>query len=273
MGDFDKIIKENIEAIFLPLVEKLLGIRISNAVDLPEKLQSTIEREPDFLKKVTGEDGVEFILHLEFQTTDEPKMVYRMAEYKALLQRKFEIPVRQYVIYLGTEKPKMRTELLDEEKVTGFQLQNIHELPVNQVLESDVPEEIILAILTDFPDIDAGRVVNHIIKKLLKVSEDEATLNRYIQQLLILSRLRKLDREIEKQVNAMPITYDIEQDYLYNKAYNKAYNIAYAEATKEAKKGTIIEMLKDPSLTLEKIASFTKTSVKFVKQVQEELKS
>lgn len=56
----------------------------------------------------------------------------------------------------------------------------------------------------------------------------------------------------------MPITYDIEQDYLYNKAYNKA------------KEETIAEMLKDPSLTLEKIASFTKTSVSFVKQVRDE---
>lgn len=267
MGEYDKIIKENIEAIFLPLAEKLLGIKINNPVDLPEKLQSTIEREPDFLKKVAADDGQEFILHLEFQTTDEPKMVYRMAEYKALLQRKFEIPVRQYVVYLGTDTPKMRSELSDEEKITGFEIQNIHDLPVNQALESDVPEEIILSILTDYPEVDAEKVVNNIIRKLLKVSGDEATLNRYIQQLLVLSRLRKLDKEIEKQVSTMPITYDIEQDYLYNKAYNKAYS----EAKEETLKETINEMLKDPSLTLEKIASFTKTSIEFVKQVKDEL--
>ena len=51
MGDFDKVI-ENIEAVFLPSVEKLFGIKINNPVDLPEKIQSTVEREPDFLKKV-----------------------------------------------------------------------------------------------------------------------------------------------------------------------------------------------------------------------------
>ena len=45
MGDFDKVIKENVEALFLALSEKLLGIKISNPVDLPEKLQTTIERE------------------------------------------------------------------------------------------------------------------------------------------------------------------------------------------------------------------------------------
>ena len=78
MGDFDRVIKENIEALFLALSEKLLGIKISNPVDLPEKLQTTVEREPDFLKKVSSDDGSDFILHLEFQTSDESKMVYRI---------------------------------------------------------------------------------------------------------------------------------------------------------------------------------------------------
>jgi len=72
--------------------------------------------------------------------------------------------------------------------------------------------------------------------------------------LLILSRLRKLGEETKKQLEAMPITYDIKDDYLY----------------KQAKKETIEEMLKDPSLTVEKIAQFTKTSIEFVKQVKNE---
>lgn len=255
MGDFDKIIKENVEAIFLPLAEKLLGISINNPVDLPEKIQSTVEREPDFLKKVATDDGAKFILHLEFQTNDEPKMVYRMAEYKALLQRKFELPVRQFVVYLGMGQPVMRTALKPEEEITGFELKNIHEMPVNEVLASDIPEEIILSILTDYPQTDAIKVIDRIIEKLRNVSTDTASLKKNIQQLLVLSRLRKLDEETEKRITAMPITYDIEQDYLYNKA----------------KKNIIKNMLDDASLTIEKIAYFTDTSAEFVKEVQDEL--
>lgn len=107
--------------------------------------------------------------------------------------------------------------------------------------------------LTDYPEVDTENVINSIIMKLLKVSKDEASLNRYIQQLLILSRLRKLDEEIVNKLVPCP-SHMIEQDYLYNKA----------------KEETIAEMLKDPSLTLEKIASFTKTSVAYVKQVRDE---
>jgi hypothetical protein len=187
MGEYDKIIKENIEAILLTMSKKLLGFEIRNPVDLPEKLQTTIEREPDFLKKISLEDGSEVILHLEFQTNDEAGMVYRMAEYKAILQRKFEQPVRQFVIYLGVAEPRMRTELPEEEQIKGFELRNIHKLPVEQVLESDIPEEIVLSILTDYPKADAEKVIVAIVQKLKKVAKDEAQLKKSLQQLLTLS--------------------------------------------------------------------------------------
>jgi hypothetical protein len=107
--DYDKIIKENITSIFLPLSEKFFGIKIVRSKDLPGKLQTTQEREPDFIKKVWTDKKETFILHIEFQTTDEKEMVYRMAEYKAILQRKFKVPVKQFVFYLGVTKPKMKT--------------------------------------------------------------------------------------------------------------------------------------------------------------------
>ncbi len=255
MGDYDKIIKENIEAILLALGKKLLGFDIKNPTELTEKLQTTIEREPDFLKKVILEDSSEIILHLEFQTTDEPKMVYRMAEYRALLQRKFELPVKQFVIYLGTTEPKMRTALLPEEQITGFELRNIHKMPMNQVLESDVPEEIVLSILTDYPKAEAEKVIARIIQKLKSVAPSEAELKKSLQQLVTLSRIRKLEQETEKQIQAMPITYDIETDYLYNKA----------------KEQVIANLLDQTSMSIEQIAKAVEVSVDTVIKVKNSL--
>ena len=256
MGDYDKIIKENIEYILLALSEKLLGFSISNPVDLPEKLQSTVEREPDFLKKVSLEDDTEIILHLEFQTTDEANMVYRMAEYKALLQRKFEIPVKQFVIYLGTSQPKMRTKLSESERITGFELRNIHELPVDQTLKSEIPEEIVLSILTDYPEADSEKVIYQIVNKLKEVAPNPAALKRSLQQLITLSRIRKLEKQTEKYIETMPITYNIETDYLYNKGIEKA------------KKQLILNMLEQTSLTLEQIAKVAETPLDVVIQVK-----
>ena len=64
MGDYDKIIKENIESIFLPLLEKFTGIKVVTSTEIKDKIQRTVEREPDFLKRITDQTGSEFILHL-----------------------------------------------------------------------------------------------------------------------------------------------------------------------------------------------------------------
>ena len=102
---YDKIIKENIEQIFLPLAEKYLGIKIIKSEQLPEKIHITEEREPDFTKIVVTDTGETFILHMEFQTTDDKEMVYRIAEYKAMKMRKFKMAVKSFVIYLGQSTP------------------------------------------------------------------------------------------------------------------------------------------------------------------------
>ena len=52
-----------------------------------------------------------YLLHLEFQASDEKDMVYRMAEYSIMLMRKYKLPIQQYVIYLKDNKPLMPTFL------------------------------------------------------------------------------------------------------------------------------------------------------------------
>lgn len=118
----------------------------------------------------------------------------------------------------------MRTELAEEERIAGFTLKNTHNLPVDQTLASDVPEEIILSILADYPKTNAEQVIARIIARLRAVSTDEASLKKSVQQLLILSRLRRLSERKKKQADAMPITYDIEQDYLYKQGIKKNHS-------------------------------------------------
>jgi hypothetical protein len=97
-SDYDKIFKENIAALFLPLSEKYLGIRITRTEELKDKLQTTIEKEPDFIRIVETDKGERFILHLEFQSADEEGMIYRMQEYFGILRKKYGLLVKQFVI-------------------------------------------------------------------------------------------------------------------------------------------------------------------------------
>ncbi len=79
--DFDKIFKENIAALLIPLAKKLLGIDIVHSEEMKDKLQTTIEREPDYLSLIETNDGKKYVLQLEFQTSNDDKMLLRMQEY------------------------------------------------------------------------------------------------------------------------------------------------------------------------------------------------
>jgi len=275
MGDFDKILKENIEQLFIPLSEKLLGIRIQSTREVKEKLQTTIEREPDFLKWVTNDEGEEFLLQLEFQTQDDPKMVYRMAEYKALLQRKFEVTVRQFVLYLGPGTSNMTTTLPPGQEITGYTLKNLSEVPLEQSLNSSVPEEILLGILGDYPKEDGKVIIQKIIDRLWHLRSDETTRHRYLQHLLILSRLRNLDTVAKEVTRHMPITFDIEKDSFYQEGLEKGLERGMEKGMEKGmvKSRTIIitNLLKTGGLSISQIATIAETSVAEVEKVAEKL--
>jgi hypothetical protein len=81
VNQYDKILHENLEAELPGLIRNLLHIHAVATEELPDDIQHTKERKPDVLKKVIDKKGETFVLHIEFQVKDEPKMVFRMAEY------------------------------------------------------------------------------------------------------------------------------------------------------------------------------------------------
>jgi hypothetical protein len=263
-NDYDKILKENIAALLLPLTEKYLNIKIIDSRELKDKLQTTIEKEPDFIRVVKTDINEEFILHLEFQTQDEEGMIYRMQEYYGLLRRKHQLPVKQFVIYLGAKASKMQTQLAPEEVFTGFHLRSLRDYSYQSLLESQIPEEIILAILSDFNKQKPGEVIRQILNRLQRIGIDEITLRKYIRQLSMLARLRNLTKETQKQIQDMGLTYNITEDYLYQEGMSKG--------REEERRGLIIKMLKDNTLSIEKIAEFADVAIDYVKQIEKELK-
>lgn len=263
MGNYDKVIKENIESVFLPLLEKFTGIRITKSSEIKDKIQRTLEREPDFLKKITDQNGNEFILQLEFQSQDDMEMVYRMAEYKALLQRKYQLPAKQFVIYLGAKHPKMRTEFTKEEQITGFELKDIRSFSPSELTKSEIPQEIILSILSDYPEAKTNEVIASIITKLQVLSKSETELQGYLQQLIVLSRLRKLESITRKRVEDMPITYDITTDGLYKQGIE--------QGIEQKTFKTVSKAIRQGILTLEQIAEMEEVSIDYVLEIKSQI--
>lgn len=265
---YDKIIKENLEAIFLPFLEQLLKIRIISAERLPEKLQTTLERETDFILKVLTEKKREVILHVEFETKAQRVMVYRVSEYHGILLKKYRLPVYHVVVYLGERRPNMPTQLKQEEVFTGFELIDIGRLDFGQLLSSQIPEVVVLAILADFNKEPPERAIRSIIERLQQVAKGELSLQKYIRQLNVLSGLRKLHELTIKTIEAMPITYDIRTDFLYKKGREEG-----REEGRELKERIIVTRIWEKGLPPEEIAELADMPLERVKAIIRELEA
>lgn len=120
--DFDKIFREVLKDLFPTLAQKVLGIPSGQYKALPGDLQYTSEREADQIWEVTPPGGAPFILHAEFQTTNDKQMLSRMLLYHAFLYYQRKLPVQQYVIYIGKEKLQMEHELQSAKLSYSYQL-------------------------------------------------------------------------------------------------------------------------------------------------------
>lgn len=260
---YDKIFKENAESIFLPLVEERLGVKIKTFRPLKEKLQTTLEREMDFFYEVETDEGDNFLLHLELQTEDEMDMVYRGGEYHGIALRLKKLPIRHIVIYLGVNKPLMPTQLHEKEIYRGFDLINIHELKYEILLQSQVPDVILLAILSNYPIQQTESILRLIVKQLRVVCRNKSELSKYLKQLIILSRLRKIENLTIKITEEMPIVYDIKTDYLYQQGMiTKDY---------ENKVNFVKKLLLDSTHTDKEIANFADVTIEFVQEIKKSI--
>lgn len=259
---YDKILKENIEEVILPLVGKYLGLDIIKTEKLEAKLQTTIEKETDLLRIITTKDGKRRILHLEFQSENEKDMIYRVKEYDGIVQRKYQLPILHFVVFLGKGRMTMRTQLREDEVFAAFKVLNISELHFDEMIQSQIPEEIVLAILSDFRGEQPEEIIRSIILKLIESSKSKADLRKFIQQLHVLSKLRKLDIETTKVANNMPITIDLRDHALYK--------LGAEESAMQTKRTAIVNMLKK-GMPIKDIAEILEVSIDYIIQIQNKL--
>ena len=298
---YDKIMRENLQELFLPLIAEELDIKLKSVHPLPDKQPTTILRETDafLLIETYSKEEPKFILHLEFESKDDVEMIYRMAEYHGIELRKYRLPIKHVVVYLGETKPKMRTKLERFEIFDGFILVNAQNLSPEKWLKEDEPSKIIMAILGDYQKKNAKIILDAIFAKLRRVCKTETELKKYIKQLIIISRMRKLEQLTIKISEEMPITIDIEKDYLYNLGLKKADDLVQkaketalkakkqveklskekaeaAEAAKAEKKLSIKKMQSNSKLSNEEIMEFLnldkKTFKAYLKEIIEEQK-
>ncbi len=263
--EYDKIFKENIEELIIPFAEKLLNINPENLVDISGELQTTLEVKPDFLKKVVVDKKDKkskqknFILHIEFQTANELYMAHRMNEYYAILYKKYKLEVHQYVFFIGSGKAKMKQTIEAKNLSFRFDVINMQDFSYELFLNSDKPEEIILAILADFGKTDSDTIIKSILQKIKDLPIENSIQKKTVIQLEVLSKLRKLQPQIIKHITAMALTYNIEDD------------VRYKQGEEKEKIKIILNLIK-LNLPIEQIMQAAEVSKEFIQKVAKEFK-
>lgn len=249
-------------------MQNVLGMRAVSLEELPDDVQHTKERKPDVLKKVTDHEGNTFILQIEFQVANDDEMVHRMHEYKAMLIRKYRLPIYQYVFFLGRGQPKMETHLTNVGLTFEYNLLAINSIDYKIFLKSNRPEEIVLSVLANFNNDTPENALKYIISRLEETTGGDLALKRYFKQLRVLAQLRKLEQKLKNIVMDSIAKYiDEKKDVAFLLGLDKG------EATAREKELTkfVTNLLQKLNLPFEQIADIAGTTVDFVKSVHLQL--
>ena len=276
VNQYDKILKENIEAALPGLIKNLLGIHAVYMEELPDDIQHTKERKPDVLKKVTEKNGETFVLHIEYQVKDESQMVYRMAEYYIMLLRKYQLRVQQYVIYVGDGHPTMTDHIRSEQMNFKYRLIALSAVDYHLLLRSDNPEEKMLAILANFGTGAPERIIEKIVNQVIATSKGNFTKLRHLQQLRILAQLRNLAPESLQIMDSIASYFSEEKDILYRrgelKGMEKGIEKGMEKGMKKEKEAFVKNLLLNTNFTIAKIAGLANATESFVKKIKKTLK-
>nr|VFJ73171.1 MAG: hypothetical protein BECKFW1821C_GA0114237_10469 [Candidatus Kentron sp. FW] len=202
MGEKDIVTKEIIGKLAAYLAIYLLDLPIDP--DFQEAMgtehQRIEDRRADLVVKLRDRGGEPFLLHIEIQNDNDPKMPVRMMRYLTDVLLAYPgLPVHQYLIYIGAEELTMPDRFEGYDTHHRYGLVDMRTVDCEYLIKKDTPEALILAILCDFKDRDPQEVVDYIYTRLRElVGDNTKRLRECIHMLHILSVNRDLDRQIEE---------------------------------------------------------------------------
>ncbi len=183
MTKYDITFKDIFSGTGIPetLIEIITGSKVSRV--LPSELSKVKKFMVDFLAKLKNES----ILHLEFQSTNDPNMNRRMYHYYTVIEDEYpQFPIRQVVLYVGNDRMNMPTVFKKDRLIYEYELINISDIDCRRLIESENEGDKIVSVLCKIED--EQRFVDGISEFVLKLKENERT--TFLKKLFLLSHLR-----------------------------------------------------------------------------------
>ncbi len=212
MNEFDvalkNLLQRQMEGGYLSI---LTGLQITEW--LGTELDEVRSRRADLLGRTR--EGV--LVHVELQATNDPKMALRMAEYALAICRRYKSLPVQIVLYLGEKPLRMEPELSGLGWTYRCQIVDIRDVPTENLLSSNLPEDNVLAVLTRFAN--QGDTIRRILGRIAAAPAE--TRQTLLSELTLVAGLRRLRAIIGKEIDQMPILLDLKDHNILGPTFRK----------------------------------------------------
>ncbi|MEZ5351479.1 MAG: hypothetical protein R2762_02495 [Bryobacteraceae bacterium] len=222
--DFDGALKELFERDSPSLLTTLTnGISVSEFLNVELPMVQT--RRADLVMRLA--DGT--IAHVEFQSGNDRDIGYRQGIYCLMLGQRYRCDVHQSLLYVGRGKMRMPERIRVGRTTVEYQVLDIRSLDSEALLRGGSSGDIPLAILAGGGE-----------KRLAGIVERAARLKggareRALAQLLVLSGLRGLPREVEWEMKRMGVVIDVTKNPVLMRYLSEATARGIAEGRAEGR--------------------------------------
>jgi len=187
----------------------------SNVVNIENiEFPSVQQRRADLI--ATLENGG--LLHLELQSDNDDKMLWRELEYCGLISQRYQQVPLQIVLYIGEQSPRFKTEINTPNLKYRYDLINIKDLDCTDLLQSESLSDNLLALLGKLQDKQTA--FQRVMKKIAVLPQNKRA--DMLEKLAILVGLRpkELPLLLEKE-KYMSISIDLEQNPIFVEIFNR----------------------------------------------------
>ena len=208
----DLISKSIFKRLLQDMASSLLHLELAEVELLETSRQRVKQRHADLVAKVIETNGQHYILHIEIQNDNDPSMVKRMLRYNIDIREDFpDLPISQYLVYIGKNQFNMPTRLQDIGLDYNYKVLDTRKTDCEQLLDSNNPDALVLAILCDFGERPPKDVIGRILLGLQSIYRDDlSSLRDRVLMLEVLATNRNLLPVLKESENEM-LTVDIKQ--------------------------------------------------------------
>ena len=195
MPTTDVISKSLVRQIVRGMAQHLLGLDIVELTELPNEKHRVEARHADIVMQATDQTGGQFILHLELQNANHPRMPLRMLRYYTDIAWDHpDLPIYQYLIYTGTARLSMPDYVQHDDWRYEYRIVNVSDLDYQDFIVTDSPSALVLAILCDFKGQPTQIVLETILQRLTELLADTPDeLRNHLKMMELLSANRNIE--------------------------------------------------------------------------------